>query len=143
MHVYGQLVQHYWKNIRRAFRHRNRWLTILAISVMLFNLTIVLVFTGAFLGDLLDFYYQEVLNDYSGNQVSPVSFVNRFLLEVFMGLFSLRFFLQQGPKMQLQPYLHLPISRKRLVRFFQVFSLLSLHNIIPYLFFIPFTFRTK
>ena len=58
-----------------------------------------------------------------------------------MGLFSLRFFLQQGPKMHMQPYLHLPIRREKIVRFFQVFSLLSFHNAIPYLFFIPFTIQ--
>ncbi|MEM8485953.1 MAG: DUF5687 family protein, partial [Bacteroidota bacterium] len=71
----------------------------------------------------------------------PIGFINRYLLEIFIGLFSLRFFLQQGQKLKMQPYLHLPISLKRLVYFFQAFSLLSFHNIIPYLFFIPFSIR--
>ena len=141
MYIYGHLVANHWKKVRRSLRQRNRWLTILAIGVMLFNLTIILVFSGSFLGDLLDFYYREIRNDYRGSRVSPAAFINKYLLEIFMGLFSLRFFLQQGPKMQMQPYLHLPISRTKLVRFFQVFSLLSLHNLIPYLFFIPFTIR--
>ncbi len=113
----------------------------MAIGVMLFNLTIVLVFSGAFLGDLLDFYSREVHNQPRGSLISPQRFVNTYLLEAFMGLFSLRFFLPQGPKMHMKPFLHLPISRGQLVHFFQLFSLLSLHNFVPFLFFIPFSIR--
>ena len=141
MHIYGHLVWNHWKSVRRGFRQKDRWLTLLAIGVMLFNLTIILVFAGTFLDRLLDYYYREFKQSYSGSPVSPAVFVNKYLLEIFMGLFSLRFFLQQGPKMKMQPYLHLPIRREQLVRFFQFFSLLSFHNAIPYLFFIPFTIQ--
>lgn len=141
MQIYGYLIWNHWKNVRRALHERDRWLTMLAIGVMLFNLTIILVFAGLFLDKILDYYYREFRHNFAGSPVSPAIFVNKYLLEMFMGLFSLRFFLQQGPKMQMQPYLHLPIQRDKLVRFFQVFSLLSFHNAIPYLFFIPFTFK--
>ena len=139
MQIYGYLIWNHWKNVRRALRQRDRWLTLLAIGVMLFNLTIILVFTGTFLDKILDYYYREFRHNFAGSPVSPAIFVNKYLLEMFMGLFSLRFFLQQGPKMQMQPYLHLPIRREKLVQFFQIFSLLSFHNAIPYLFFVPFT----
>ena len=141
MHIYGHLVWNHWKSARRVLRQKDRWLTLLAIGVMLFNLTIILVFAGTFLDRLLDYYYREFKQSYSGSPVSPAVFVNKYLLEIFMGLFSLRFFLQQGPKMHMQPYLHLPIRREQLVRFFQFFSLLSFHNAIPYLFFIPFAIQ--
>ena len=141
MQIYGYLTWNHWKNVRRALRQRDRWLTLLAIGVMLFNLTIILVFSGIFLDKILDYYYREFRHNFAGSPISPAIFVNKYLLEMFMGLFSLRFFLQQGPKMQMQPYLHLPIPRNKLVRFFQVFSLLSFHNAIPYLFFIPFTIK--
>lgn len=132
MHLYLLLIKNHWHFFWRSVKRKHRWLTIIAVSMVLVYLTFVLVGMGIF--------FKEVL---AGSTASddPIGFINRYLLEIFIGLFSLRFFLQQGPKLKMQPYLHLPISRKRLVYFFQVFSLLSFHNIIPYLFFIPFSLR--
>ena len=70
-----------------------------------------------------------------------VPFLNAHLLKLFVAMFSLRFFLQRTPRIQIRPYLHLPIPRQRLVRFFQLFSLLSAHNLYPFLFFVPFWVR--
>ena len=132
MHLYVFLIQNHWKYFWRSVKRKHRWITIIAVALVLIYLTFVLVGMGIF--------FKEVLN---GTQAShdPIGFINRYLLEIFIGLFSLRFFLQQGPKMKMQPYLHLPISRKHLVHFFQGFSLISFHNLIPYLFFIPFSIR--
>ncbi|MEM6646577.1 MAG: DUF5687 family protein [Bacteroidota bacterium] len=64
--------------------------------------------------------------------------LNEYLLGVFGSLFGLRFLFQRSPQVGLQPYLHLPVPRDQLVRYFQVSSLLSLHNLLPLLFFVPF-----
>ena len=113
-------------------RSKHRWLSIVAVGLLLIYMTFVLVGMG--------FFFKEVFaGSPPGND--PVGFTNSHLFELFLGLFSLRFFLQQGPKMKMRPYLHLPISRNRIVRFFQCFSFLSFHNFIPYLFFIPFSVR--
>ena len=95
-------------------------------------LVVVLVGIGLFFDDVFR-------NSPAGSD--PVGFINRYLIEISIGLFSLRFFLQQGPKVKMRGYLHLPISRVKLVRFFQLFSLVSFHNVIPFLFFIPFALR--
>ncbi|MFK7844357.1 MAG: DUF5687 family protein [Rhodothermales bacterium] len=132
MHIYLLLIQNHWKYFWRSVKTKHRWITIVAVGLVLIYLTFVLVGMGLF--------FKDVLRGSAAGD-DPIGFINRYLIEIFIGLFSLRFFLQQGPKIKMQPYLHLPISRKRLVYFFQAFSLLSFHNIIPYLFFIPFSIR--
>lgn len=71
----------------------------------------------------------------------PVRVVNRFLLAAFISLFFMRFLFQKTPRMKVTPYLHLPISRRRLITFFQISSLFSVHNFYPLIFFIPFWIR--
>lgn len=71
----------------------------------------------------------------------PVLVVNKFLLAGFLSLFFIRFLFQKTPRMILSPYLHLPIKKRHLVAFFQASSLLTIHNIYPLLFFIPFWMR--
>lgn len=132
MHLYGLLIQNHAKSFWRSVRSKHRWASVLTIGLILVALTFILAGSG--------FLFKEVLRGSLPGQ-DPVGFINSHLLEVFLGLFSLRFFLQQGPKMKMEPYLHLPISRKQLVRFFQIFSFFSFHNFIPYLFFIPFSVR--
>ena len=43
--------------------------------------------------------------------------------------------------MEIHPYLHLPLKRTQLVQYFQAASLVSLHNVYPLLFFVPFWAR--
>ena len=71
----------------------------------------------------------------------PVRVVNRYLLAAFISLFFMRFLFQKTPRMKITPFLHLPISRNRLIAFFQISSLFSVHNFYPLVFFIPFWIR--
>lgn len=132
MHFYLSLIRNHWKYFWRSVKRKHRWITIIAVGLVLTYLTIALVLAG--------FFFREFLRSLTLDR-DPIGFLNRHMLELFIGLFSLRFFLQQGPKIKMQPYLHLPISRRKLVNFFQAFSILSFHNVIPYLFFIPFCVR--
>lgn len=132
MQLYLSLIKNHWKYFWRSVKREHRWITISAVGLVLFSMTIVLTGGG--------YFFEGFLRSISVGD-GPIGFLNRYLLEIFISLFSLRFFLQQGPKIKMQPYLHLPINRRRLVHFFQAFSMVSFHNIIPYLFFIPFSIR--
>jgi hypothetical protein len=130
--AYRHLLTHHWKHFTRSLSRRNRWLTVLAGGTVMIYVTFVLAGMGLF--------FKEVFRGTPAG-IDPVSFLNQHLIEGLLGLFSMRFFLQQGPRMKMRPYLHLPIPRKNLVFFYQSFSLLSFHNLIPYLFILPFWMR--
>ncbi|MDZ4698236.1 MAG: DUF5687 family protein [Rhodothermales bacterium] len=132
MAVYRHLLAHHWKSFTRSLSRRNRWLTVLAGGMVMLYVTVLLGGMG--------FFFKEVFRGTPAG-IDSVSFLNQHLIEVLLGMFSMRFFLQQGPRMKIRPYLHLPIPRKSLVRFYQLFSLLSFHNVIPYLFVLPFWLR--
>ena len=55
-----------------------------------------------------------------------------------MLLFLGRLLFQNTPQLKIGPYLHLPISRPALARFFSFAALFHLHNLLPLAFFIPF-----
>lgn len=56
----------------------------------------------------------------------------------FLLLFLTRLLFQNTPQVKIGPYLHLPISRPALARFFSFAALFHLHNLLPLAFFIPF-----
>lgn len=68
----------------------------------------------------------------------PVAFLNDYLLAMAISLFAIRFLFQRTPRFRFKPYLHLPVSKLSLIHFFQMSSLLTLHNILPLIFLIPF-----
>jgi hypothetical protein len=102
------------------------------VGFLLVYAALVLVTLGLF----FDRFSMTLLPD-----VPPVEIVNQSLVATFITLFFLRFLLQKTPRMKVVPYLHLPIQQHRLVTFFQTASLLSVHNIYPLFFFIPFWMR--
>lgn len=127
--LYRTLLRHQWKRLLRRTPPAYRWLKFLTLGLAGAHLTFVLVALG-------------LLAEHVAWEVQPgvavVPFLNAHLLKAFVAMFSLRFFLQRTPRLQIRPYLYLPIPRRQLVRFFQLFSLLSVHNVYPLLFFIPF-----
>ncbi|NND71745.1 MAG: hypothetical protein HKN43_09205 [Rhodothermales bacterium] len=73
---------------------------------------------------------------------NAVAFVNDYLLAVFVSLFTIRFLFQRTPRFNFEPYLHLPISKLTLVHFFQFTSTVTLHNVFPLLFLVPFWYMS-
>ena len=130
--LYRTLLRNQWKRLLRRTPLAYRWLKLLTLGLA----GACLIFVLVALGLLAERIAWEVLPG-----VAVVPFLNARLLKIFVAMFSLRFFLQRTPRLQIRPYLHLPIPRRRLVRFFQLFSLLSVHNVCPLLFFIPFWVR--
>lgn len=127
--LYSHLLKHQYRRAMRSVRRRYRWVTAAALFVFGVYVAFVLLSSG--------FLLRELLLE-AGIQVNEVGFVNEHLLVILLGLLVLRFFTQSTPALLARPYLHLPIDRARLVRFFQLSGLLSLHNVFPLLFFLPF-----
>lgn len=103
-------------------------MTALVVTPALLYLAAVLVLLAVFFGDLF-----SVSTD-----AEALALVNARLLTALFSLLGLRFFFQRPPRLSIQPYLHLPVRRRQLVRYFQAASLLSIHNLFPLLFLIPF-----
>ena len=128
--LYHNLLRHQWKE----FIRNPSWSGIsvayaifLGLVVLYFLLSLALA--GAFIGHLLT--SQDPAAD-------VVRVVNQHLLSGFLLLFLVRFLFQNTPQIKISPYLHLPISRPALARFFSFAALFHQHNLLPLAFFIPF-----
>lgn len=128
--LYRNLLRHQWKE----FIRNPSWSGIsVAYAIFLVLLALyfllILALAGAFIGHLLT----------SQNPTADVvRVVNQHLLSGFLLLFLARLLFQNTPQIAMGPYLHLPISRPALVRFFSFAALFHLHNLLPLAFFIPF-----
>lgn len=127
--LYPALIQTQWKNFARALRGKNVWIS----SLVLLPLVLYFVFVLIALG----FYFDKFFDPLE-HRLGSVGRVNAQAIPIFISTFIFRFFFQRPPRIQAQPYLHLPISRSRLVRYFQVASLASFHNLYPFVFLLPF-----
>ncbi|HZX73919.1 MAG TPA: DUF5687 family protein [Cyclobacteriaceae bacterium] len=72
------------------------------------------------------------------NQSNPVVFLNGLLIYYFISEFVMRYFMQNLPVLDAQPYLHLPIARSRIAHFLLGRSLVHVANIFVFLLFTPF-----
>lgn len=130
--IYIRLLRHQWQQFVRTFVWRRHWL----VTVLVALLAVYTVFALVSLG----FLWTEMVRMVRW-RADPVAFLNRHLFTVFIGLFALRFFVQRTPRLRMRPYLRLPVSRRRLVRHFQLTSLATIHNLFPFLFFVPLWLR--
>jgi hypothetical protein len=73
-------------------------------------------------------------------QPDSLLFVNRLLLYYFVFEFVMRYFMQNVPALDVQPYLHLPIKRTLIAHFLLSKSWLHVFNSIVLLLFTPFAF---
>lgn len=126
------LVRNQWKTSKRTYLSQQG----VFMSIVILSMAIYVGFTLFILGYSFDAFAFRV---FPGED--PVRVVNRYLLAGFISLFFMRFLFQRTPRMKIAPFLHLPISRNRLVTFFQISSLFSGHNFYPLIFFIPFWIR--
>lgn len=72
------------------------------------------------------------------NQKNPIAFLNGLLIYYFFAGFITRFFLQSLPVLEAQPYLHLPVPRRKIVNFLIGRSLVHVINVSVFLLFTPF-----
>lgn len=130
--LYGRLLRDQWRLRVRSFAWRRHWIGTLLLALLGLYIVLVLVSAG--------FFWRELVHTMRPGR-HPVLFLNEHLLTIFVALFTLRFFLQRTPRMRIQPYLRLPVTHSRLVHFFQLSSLFSIHNLVPFLFLVPYWVR--
>ena len=121
-------LTHRWKRSLRSISFtRSALRSILTVFMGLYG---TLAFLGA--GWAFPFVVRELA---PGS--SPLALLNAYLLVGLLMLTALRFFLQGASGETLRPYLHLPLSRSRLVGYQMVASLASWFNALPLCFLVP------
>jgi hypothetical protein len=68
-------------------------------------------------------------------QSNAVAFLNGVLVYYFIGEFIIRYFVQSLPTIDVQPFLHLPVKRRRIVNSFLGISLLQVVTIFVFILF--------
>lgn len=125
------LLSHGWKKFKRSVAFEKE----LATHIFL-GLIAIMVFGYAI---ALGFFLEKIITN-GLNQPDSVAFVNGLLFYYFGFEFMLRYFMQSTPALDVQPYLHLPVSRRYLVHYMLIKSLLHLLNFLALVLFAPFAF---
>lgn len=126
------LLSHQWKEAKRS----SVWQKNLAINLVLGFFMLIMLLYVVLLSLFLDKIIEELWPS-----LNPLEAVNSSLLFYFLIDLAMRFFLQELPVLSVQPYLHLPIKKGRLVHFVLWKSITSLFNFLPLLLFIPFAVK--
>ncbi|MCW5911336.1 MAG: hypothetical protein KIT62_09695 [Cyclobacteriaceae bacterium] len=125
------LLSHAWKKFVRSVAFEKE----LATNIFLgFIAVIVFGYAIAF-----GFFLEKIVTN-GLNQPDSVQFVSSLLLYYFGFEFMLRYFMQSTPALDVQPYLHLPVSRRYLVHYMLIKSVLHLLNFLSLVLFAPFAF---
>ena len=130
--IYVALLRNQWRSFVRSFQGKRLWLIGLGLSPVVAYVVLVLMILG--------FFFHRIVW-IPKSALGATGLLNAHLATLFFGMLVLRFFFQRPPRMEIHPYLHLPIERIHLVRYFQGASLVSLHNVYPFFFFLPFWAR--
>lgn len=124
-------VRHQWKEaVRSTIWHKN-----VAANIFLGFIFLLMVFYLLLIGILIDRILADI---YPGR--NPAEVFNGFLLLYFLADIVIRFYLQQVSAFHISYYLHLPISRRTIVHYVELKTVLSIFNIIPFLVVVPFAF---
>ncbi|CAM4259830.1 hypothetical protein SAMN06265348_108144 [Pedobacter westerhofensis] len=130
--MFSTFLHHQWIGF---WRSRNKGGTI-AAQVILGFFAIYLIgvcfLVGFVMEDLIDKFLP-------GRDVFTV--FNGIILYYFAIDFIVRLQIQELPTLAITPYLHLNISKRKLLNFLQIRSLLSVINIFPLIIFFPFCIR--
>ncbi|PKV62654.1 DUF5687 family protein [Pontibacter ramchanderi] len=130
--MFGTLLNLQLKQARRSPAYQKS----LVVNIILgfFIIYFALLFLS------LGFFGHKILSEIYPDQSPLVSF-NSFLLIYFLIDLVSRFMLQDLPVLAIQPYLHLPVKRNKLVHFVLLRSIPSVFNLLMLLVFVPFMFR--
>ena len=127
------LLSHGWKKLSRSGSFDKEIIT----SIFLGLFTIILTCCVLILGFALESIISKTLG-----QADSIYFLNGLLLYYFVFEFMLRYFMQNLPVLEVEPYLHLPIKRSYLVHFLLGRSVGHFLNSFVFLLFTPFAFTT-
>ncbi len=104
----------------------------IAISLLILYFMVNLIALGFFIDIVL-------IKKFPGQ--SPVLIFNGFILYYLLIDLLMRFMLQSSPVLSIEPYLHLPIKKSKIINFLLSKSLFSAFNILPFLVFVPFAIK--
>ena len=124
-------LSHQWKSF---WRSRNKAGSIAAQIVLgFFMLYFLVVAIG------VGFWMTAIIEKVMPN-VNPIVVFNGLILYYFLLDLAIRIQMQELPTLSVVPYLHLNISRRTIVNFLNLKSLVSFFNILPLFIFFPFIF---
>ena len=89
---------------------------------------------------VLGIFLKEIIEQLVPNS-DPLNILNGLIIYYLAFEFFIRFFLQNVPVMSIQPYLHLPIKKGKMINYMLGKSAISPFNLIGILFFAPFSYR--
>lgn len=136
------LLKWFVKNEMRQTRRSSMWEQSLGIKIFL-GFLFFIIFAEILIGSIFlgaefeEIAQNEEISGYFGTD-NHIEIFNALLLYGFALGFFVRFFLQKVPVLSVQPYLHLPIPRSRLVNYVLGKSIFSVFNFIPVLTITPF-----
>ncbi len=128
----SRLLTHQYKELSRS----SLWQKSVAINIVI----------GFFVAFLLLYFFMV---GYMANELirkfypgaDPIYVFNSFLFVYFLADLLLRFFLQELPVLQIQPYLHLPVKISKILHFLQFKSVFTFFNLLPLFCLIPFAIK--
>ncbi|QTY26038.1 DUF5687 family protein [Flavobacterium sp. CS20] len=128
--MFKRFVSLQWKQFRRSSYFE------VAIAIKILMILGILYFAGmAILAGVGGYFIlQKVIPE-----VDPLLTLNQYLIYWFLFDLGIRYFIQQMPVINIKPLLIIPIKRKKVVQFLLGKTILSFFNILPLLFFIPFS----
>lgn len=126
------LLSHSWKRFTRSISFSKDAATLIFTGI----LGLMMFVYALALGLTLDIIIIKGLK-----QSDAIGFLNRLLLYFFGFEFIMRYMMQNLPVLDVQPYLHLPMKKSKLVHFLLVRSAVHLLNLMPLILFIPFALK--
>jgi hypothetical protein len=127
------ILRHQWLSFRRSPSfEKDIWIKIFLLLLGLLVL-LNLIVVSANLADVLN---------QLGVTTAPHVLASELLLYYFVTELALRYLMQTVPVLDIEPYLHLPISKKLMGKFLIIRSILSPYNLLGPAVFIPLTITT-
>jgi hypothetical protein len=128
--MYKKFISLKWKEFRRSSYFEA------ALAIKILMILGILYFGGIaiFLGGFGYKIIQKAVPD-----VDPLLTLNKFLIYWILFDLGIRYFIQQMPVLNIKPMMIIPIKRSQVVKFLLAKTATSFFNILPLLFFIPFT----
>lgn len=128
--MFKTLLLQNWKEKTRS----SIWAKSVVANIFLGFAALMLLSYAVLLGFFLAIGLEDLVDQ------DPISFVQKALLYYFVFEFFMRFFLQNVPVQAIEPYLHLPMKKGRVVHFMLRKSQISVFNLLAILIFTPFAF---
>jgi hypothetical protein len=125
------LLSHNWKKLRRSVSFTKEFAT----SIFLFFFALMVVGYSLALGFAMESIITKGLK-----QADSFQFLNSLMLYYFGFEFMMRYFMQSLPVLDVQPYLHLPMKRSRIVHYLLIKSEVHVLNATVPMLFAPFAF---